>query len=380
MAALKSDDLQLLRLEFMNVIWQNAYPLMAETALFSLHAVLTAYFLWNRSMDRKTAPHAIYMLIVAVSMFALLSAYWAIDMYNLLEFARGALEEFALFTGLESLDTPSVFAADDRAFKFELAQQSLACAILLLGDYVVLWRAYVIFGRPRWLRITTIVLAVVFTAAYSFLVATGLQSFGRMVNIIPNLIATLLVAYKAWAHWKNVRTFTTETGTRYSLAIILISYAIIALLVSGVAANVFVYVSTPLFTMYPILVIVLVATRRNLLERSIEAASSTSNTRWGIHQHPSVRGGEGRDRRRCPTCQRIDGDAFSQELIPRLDTVDFGPSVELQDVRLDPKNEVSQQHLIPRSSHSNSSDHTLSDEDLETVDHRHALLDSPRVQ
>ena len=63
-----------------------------------------------------------------------------------------------------------------------LAQAGVTCAIVsypqlrwrtadldvelsqfLIGDYIVLWRAYLIYGRPRWLLILVAVLGVTFT-------------------------------------------------------------------------------------------------------------------------------------------------------------------------------------------------------------------------
>ena len=88
---------------------------------------------------------------------------------------------------------------------------------LLLGDYVVLWRTYVIYGRPRWLRILIVILAVFLTsetftlaaampinskhtsiAAYGTLIGIRGQVLARLINIVPNLFAISLISYKAW--------------------------------------------------------------------------------------------------------------------------------------------------------------------------------------
>ena len=85
----------------------------------------------------------------------------------------------------------------------------------------MLWRTYIIHGKPKWLCVVSLVLAAMDTgesdsqqppcgrktrwvltmhmiAIYSALVAFGRPDIGRVVNIAPNLIAMLLVTYKTW--------------------------------------------------------------------------------------------------------------------------------------------------------------------------------------
>lgn len=76
-------------------------------------------------MDRKTDPHATYMLLVTLAMFSLSSTYWAIDMYTLLALALGAIDYAAEVLGL-----PSIVVADDLSMNLAFAQQALACAIV----------------------------------------------------------------------------------------------------------------------------------------------------------------------------------------------------------------------------------------------------------
>ncbi|KZV75968.1 hypothetical protein PENSPDRAFT_748143 [Peniophora sp. CONT] len=279
-------------------------------------------------------------------MFCLLSAYWASDGYKLLEAVKDIADGGAENLGLEPI------LSGDKVSILELVQQALACPILLIGDYVVLWRAYVIFGRPRWLCISTIVIAISYTAGYIALVAYRFQVYGRLMNIIPNFIATVLVAYKAWIHWKDIRTFTHEGGTRHSLALLLvilesgfaytaltIAYALIVFLNSdGMAANWFAYILTPLLAMYPTLVIVLVSTRKNLLERSVEAASSPSDLRWNVYVPSSKDDAGGRKRNRCTTCRQVGGNISSLGSISEL-SIRSDLSMESHNASLDSKNE-----------------------------------------
>ncbi|VDB85069.1 unnamed protein product [Peniophora sp. CBMAI 1063] len=134
------------RSSFLNVILQNAYPLLVETALVALHAVLTAHFLWRRCTTRKTVSRADYMMAVTVATFILLTVYWSIDIYNLLVSMSNALDELAVSLNM-SWGSEIPFTNNvESTWVLNLVQQGLMCVILLIGDYVVLWRTYVIFG------------------------------------------------------------------------------------------------------------------------------------------------------------------------------------------------------------------------------------------
>ena len=74
-------------------------------------------------MDRKTDPHAIYMLLLSLTMLSLSSTYWALDMYNLLASVWDAVDGAAVAVHLSS-------GTGEDAMSLELAQQSVACAIV----------------------------------------------------------------------------------------------------------------------------------------------------------------------------------------------------------------------------------------------------------
>ncbi|VDB85068.1 unnamed protein product [Peniophora sp. CBMAI 1063] len=166
--------------------------------------------------------------------------------------------------------------------------------------------------------------------------------FGRSVNAAPNLIATLMVSYKAWSHWKLVRVFSSQSGTSYSLAILLIviesglAYAgltisyVIVLAFNNVATIWLTYIFTPLIAMYPALVIVLVATRRNLLERSIQAASTPSNMHRDIQHRPWVHDNADRKAAQCPACGHIGSNVPLRDRVSRPFSVDLESGIDLR--------------------------------------------------
>ncbi|VDB85066.1 unnamed protein product [Peniophora sp. CBMAI 1063] len=331
-----SSEAEDFRDQFLNVVWQDAYPLVVESMLLTLHAVLTAYFIWRRCMDRKTNPRAIYMILISLTMFSLSATYWGLDMYYLLESIWDTADHVAGTTGL----VPISVARDDEALDLQLAQQFVACAILLCGDYVVLWRACALYRNPRWLCVVSLVLAVMSTAIYSTLVAFRHQDVGRVVNIVPNLIATLLVTYKTWLHWKDVHTLMPQMGTERSVIVLLMivlesgfvhsalttSYAIILFAIGDEAARWLSYVLIPLFAMYPTLVVVLVAARKNYLEQTIVPISSSSLQR-GMAFASVIQDSDYGIRTRRSMVRRMDSDMSSRESIIPLN-VSFGPTFD----------------------------------------------------
>ncbi|KZV75976.1 hypothetical protein PENSPDRAFT_16582 [Peniophora sp. CONT] len=286
---MSNSGLNTVRSGFMDVILQYAYPLVLETVLYTLHIVLTVYFLCHRYKDRRCerTPPARSMLFVTLAMFALISTCWAIDVYDLRAFITDEVNDLHRKHYIKRVYRPK-FGSNG----LWLSKQVIGCAILILGDCVLLWRAYVIYGRPRWLRILSIALVIVIIGTYVALVVLSLHPFARIFNALPNLFCTTLIAYKVRLHWNDVQKFAHCSGTSYGLAILTvvvesgcvfaafsISYAILYG-ISFEVATWSTYYLTPLFAMYPILVVVLVTTHRSILERSIDPGSSLSSLHW----------------------------------------------------------------------------------------------------
>ncbi|KZV75973.1 hypothetical protein PENSPDRAFT_748148 [Peniophora sp. CONT] len=360
------DNLALYTEAVEDLINLTAFPVMAETAIYSLQVVLTVYMLWRRWVDHKVTPATNTTLSVTLAMFLLYSTIWSVDIWTLTFAAR---DIFGLYDTSVSL------------YAINLTRQLCMAAILFIGDCVVLWRAYVIFERPRWLRITSIVVLLCTFAFYGWLSskATDANLFTPVASIVPNIYATSLVTYKAWAHWKDIQDYSDRSSTRHSivlLAIVVESGVIylvlsIALIVSypfSLAAEQWgSSILTPLTAMYPSLVVILVSTRRNLLERSIVDGRSTLP--WAVDVPSDVSEDEEPHRRRGSARHDFGRNRFPLEGVPRLDN-SFGPSMKLQDVVLVSKDGDAHAQVteIPRisSSSSSSSTHSTPNEDMVT--------------
>ncbi|VDB83392.1 unnamed protein product [Peniophora sp. CBMAI 1063] len=282
-----------------SIIADRAFPLMLETYLYALYTVLTVYFLYRRWLDRKTTSLPVFMLFVTISMFILYSGYWAIDVYLLW---------IEIYRYLPQLGTvPGIFFLDGILIPWSVAyyvQTALEFAMLVLGDTVSLWRAYVIWGRPRWLFMlflgTTVIESIAYVLVLVALFAQNLPqsphgfsySFftkayiplclvSNIITACAQLFATIMIMYKGWVYWRDVRKISQQARHGIAMLTVFIETSVVYFFFLlwlgfvGFFANpntllyawVF-YYTTPLIAMYPTLVVVIAATRRSVLENS----------------------------------------------------------------------------------------------------------------
>ncbi|KZV77192.1 hypothetical protein PENSPDRAFT_746960 [Peniophora sp. CONT] len=288
-------------------------------------------------------------LYVVLATFALLSAYWALQVYAFWKATSLALHPIDANNGtpnhnIEILNEP-----------LHIAQELLILLIFLIGDCIALWRAYVICGRQRWFWIVCLTLAVADMGsivaliwiepqyAASILAAMALYSTGA-----SQLLSTSVISRKAWLHWKDMREFSEQTDLRYSIAILFvlsesgIVYVCIYILYLGVSLgqsagpggytmpyDFFV----PIAAMYPVIILQLVAARKSLLERTIDHVSTRNIARFigpiSTHRLRS----EAEHRRLENTTVLQDGDwEFQEDSPPPRVEVSFGSTVEMGNV------------------------------------------------
>ncbi|KZV63147.1 hypothetical protein PENSPDRAFT_758184 [Peniophora sp. CONT] len=306
------------------IMEECVFPFIVETFLFALHAVLTVYFIYQRWVKRrKTASLPMFILTVALMMFLLSAAFWSLDIYLLWERVYQLLPlrqtDSSGEIDLAGIISPASIPA--------YVQQILLPLIVVIGDTVSLWRAYVLFARPRWLYVTLVGVVVVESMAYILLalslaahyfprVSTSgvLNSLGRhqgfcvlgayILTSVAQLSATLSISFKAWAHWNDIRKFMPhDSPTRHSLAMLavliesgIIYFALLAWFgminwygTNGSAArSTSGFYVAPLAAMYPTLVVVIVATRRSVLEHSISHSKPSFGLRFATNtgEHP----------------------------------------------------------------------------------------------
>ncbi|VDB85480.1 unnamed protein product [Peniophora sp. CBMAI 1063] len=309
----------------LRIIENHAFSLMLETSLYIVYIALVLYLVLSLCLNRRTRTLPTAVLLYTLLMFGIFSAYWILDVYFLwAEFHSFFLHmsgsaDFHLSTdvhwkGASWINQDGLLM---QYFAPVYAQYIVQLILILLGDFVSLWRAYTIFGRPKWLLALASFTAFVESVVYVLIFAsssaqylspagsltgsakalgdarTPLTFLGYALTGIAQLSSTAFIAYKAWIHWQVVREFMDGSSRRRTfgaLAIIIESGVIYVVLLTwygaityfGSSSSLLVYTcrfySAPLIAMYPTLVVVLVASRRSVLDRSIVSATLTENT------------------------------------------------------------------------------------------------------
>ncbi|VDC06680.1 unnamed protein product [Peniophora sp. CBMAI 1063] len=241
-------------------------------------------------------------------MFALYSLYWSLDVYLLwAKFDYLLLPQPASAPGISITQAswkgaPTTGGLPPGSFPMLFVQWLTGMILIVLGDFVSLWRAWAIFGKPRWLYIVLVSTAAIESAIFIMLfVSTSpaylptssafarvsakarvpLTFLGYSVTGLAQISATSLIAYKAWAHWRDVREVAKSRNVAALVVVIETGIAYVLLLAfygfvdffepknSGWnVASVDRFYSVPLIAMYPTLVVVLVASRRTVLEEA----------------------------------------------------------------------------------------------------------------
>ncbi|KZV63158.1 hypothetical protein PENSPDRAFT_691900 [Peniophora sp. CONT] len=280
-------------------------PLIFETFLMALFTVMVVYFLSqqrSRSPPPSKARAAIFY--VALCSYTLAVINWAIDIHILwLELTR-------LIPQTLSNATPGADASEVHGI-LSFIQAILYSCIFTLSDVVLLWRAYVLTERPRWLLYTSVVVVVIEDALYVLNLISQLYLLPNMptsiislafqlnLGIGPTIVActaavqafaSILITSRIWKPWNEFRDLIlfrnlerkhselllliAETGILYSLlwiwATISISPGVRDL---DTAADWVPYYLVPISSIYPVAIVVIVSLRCSVLERKPDMQS-----------------------------------------------------------------------------------------------------------
>ncbi|KZV70094.1 hypothetical protein PENSPDRAFT_651860 [Peniophora sp. CONT] len=344
-------DAQIPFSQISTIVRDRAFPLLAETFLFALYSVLTAYFVSKRWMDRKINPLPPFVLWMTLTMFVLFLGYWSIDVYLLWAEVYKFLPQQQ--TGRKDIYYDGIFMP----WSVPLYVQSILQLILvLLGDVVSLWRGYVISGKSPWLKKLVVGTVVLESLVYlwvciswsTYYLPTSDSGFyyvllrsrrpvvylSYAVTGIAQIASTLVIAFKAWVYWKNFRRVANKSPTHGSLAILAIvietGVTYLLLLVWFATINDFIgrhgaivaitssYYFTPLVAMYPTLVVVLVSTRKSVLEPSNKVGAASGDLRFAASSRPSE-----------DHCSRCSGHMRPYDLGHRRKTADLEQAVDM---------------------------------------------------
>ncbi|KAK0472287.1 hypothetical protein IW261DRAFT_816771 [Armillaria novae-zelandiae] len=234
---------------------------------------------------------------VIIAMTILNSIMWAVATSHM---SVSFQQNYVAFLKQRAADGSDVF--EDNASPTIYSQLSLESINIVLGDSIVIWRAWTLWSRKTWVIITSATLLTGTTAAAIGLVRAfatappGISVFDNASlsswaiafiasTLVTNVWATTLVAYRTWTHSKIIREITgeglrdrfrrqngvlsllIESGIFYSTTWFI---AIIAFICGNNGVYIVVDMLSQLTAIYPTLIITLVC-----LQSTLEVAIST---------------------------------------------------------------------------------------------------------
>ncbi|KAG7451797.1 uncharacterized protein BT62DRAFT_265755 [Guyanagaster necrorhizus] len=184
-----------------------------------LHGMYTALWLVSTYLllfKRKRTTVIIVMTVLNTIMWMVAASHMALSFE----------QKFHAFLFGHAADHPTV--SEDNDLPIIYSRMLLESVNIIIGDGVVIWRAWVLWSRKRWVIFTsgtlftgTLAAAVGILRAYTMtppeITAFDIPSLRAWViafissTVTTNLWTTSLVAYRAWSHNKFIRTVTGET-------------------------------------------------------------------------------------------------------------------------------------------------------------------------
>ncbi|KAI0312584.1 hypothetical protein OF83DRAFT_632350 [Amylostereum chailletii] len=225
---------------------ERIFPLLFETFLFgilTLFVIASTYVLSSKGL--RSRPR-LMMLISTLTMYTLSAALWAFDVH-------AAWHDLSIMIPFDLAGGDGSAPGQDSNLYTGLVEGVFGAVISIMGDSVVLWRACVVWGMHKGMRIFSVVLILVQTCAWvvygigivvSDSVPATPKSFRPLaspsgisvlsalvsgVSLATNVWATAMVAYKAWKHRRDVRRYLNNR-TRKSV----IEAVLLLLVESGV--------------------------------------------------------------------------------------------------------------------------------------------------
>ncbi|ESK86441.1 hypothetical protein Moror_4948 [Moniliophthora roreri MCA 2997] len=202
-------------------VW-NTVTGFIESAFWAIYVVL---FMFAMRIQLKRGIRdltSIILLLVSVFLFASSTALWTMYVISLLDQFRGF---FLKYPDLSLADR--VARVNIEKTKLWFPEETLFLFNMIVGDGVVIWRAWVLCGNTRLQKLVYIPI-VTGMAAFAFVVITldclGNDGFGGQstessgskvcqwgepiawgISLLTNITSTSIIAVRAWGHHRFLR-------------------------------------------------------------------------------------------------------------------------------------------------------------------------------
>ncbi|KAI0319461.1 hypothetical protein OF83DRAFT_792022 [Amylostereum chailletii] len=268
-----------------------------ETTLFGIFTLLitlSTCVLVRKGLSSRTVRA---MLAVTLVMYICSTTYWVLDMYPFITVLRD----------------PARHGIERASESFARGFVSAVCLgmNLLLSDAVVMWRAWVLWGRSRLVFLSSCVL---FLSTFVLMIVTGcvsknppssdlitgdefgfpVEKFGLAtlsLSLASNVWTTVMIGYKAWYYRRSIGAHLCEGGGKgrvEKILTLLVESGVIYCCIWAVyiASNatpalqgtfaIFIEDGVPPFSgIYPTIIIVIVCLQKSHCESQFTYASST---------------------------------------------------------------------------------------------------------
>lgn len=291
----------------------DVVTLTCLTFLYGTFTILASVALYIIRRNGLGARSNLTMFLLTILMFALSTVYWGTFV---VEVTR-EISDILIRNPAEPLDN-KIQANGSWSFSVpDVIGILTSMTIYVVGDMIVVWRAWTLWNDNRKLMIVPMsllasTLAVVITAcglrirlAYGDVevidvIGARMQQTSWALSLATNMVATSLIAYKAWKHQKSIRSnlgsLKRPTKIQKILALLVGSgllYCILWItLIIGIYVNIpgtggsavdsiFMAVCVQLAAIYPTLVIVLVSLEKTVWNTTSVVVEGSRPT--GIH-------------------------------------------------------------------------------------------------
>ncbi|KZV72997.1 hypothetical protein PENSPDRAFT_649251 [Peniophora sp. CONT] len=297
----------------MSIADYRIFAVILESMLFAFYiVVLMAFYCAKSWKDSKRVPG---IFAISVGLFLMCAAAWTLDICVL------SLQLYQLLPSRFSPNGPDTTidqATTTLYGNLKFARSACTTVIYIFCDIISLWRAYVIYGRPRWLKITSLSLfsfsCILYIATLVLDDTSGLGSpptfavrleeldGGAVPEVLSSMavsttafsqvFVTALIARKAWIYRKDLQSLlpaqrmgssnrkrltsvfyvVIETGIVYSLlwVIFVLAHEYALGLTGAYWSEAWV---CQISGIYPTLIVVIISERASILEQGANNAS-----------------------------------------------------------------------------------------------------------
>ncbi|KAE9403824.1 hypothetical protein BT96DRAFT_451425 [Gymnopus androsaceus JB14] len=201
------------------VLFENISALILGVGLFGVYIlafIISMHIVFQKENNGWAHKVLIALLLAGFAMIALVTCSNIAG--NLL------LVKFGLVMSLPGGLLAQETAANLKALLTSILNNWSGNFIYLIADTAIIWRAWALWAENRLIKWTLLIILladigisiadnIVGTKAYLTSNSVTLDSLSTAVNLTVNIVATLLIAYRAWSHHRLIHAISRNKKT-----------------------------------------------------------------------------------------------------------------------------------------------------------------------